>query len=185
MSADEVASKSTRSPSFQLLLACTRKEKRPESSTTDISSTGTVIRQTTSWRWVIVFGSFCVHFVADGVLFSFGILMHMIKDDLKIELHTVGIIASLFVSLPLFLAPIASALVNKFGCRVITMFGGFLCSMGLLFASLLGNFTGALIGIGITCGKKIFHYDLLFKYSNRSWFVMCLCSSCCYSGTLF
>jgi cyanate permease len=151
--------KSTSTPALQLLLNCTEKEKSQELNTTDSSSTDTVVRQTTSWRWVIVFGSFCVHFVADGVLFSFGILMHIIKDDLKIELHTVGIIASLFVSLPLFLAPLSSALVNKFGCRVMTMLGGFLCSMGLLFASLLGNFTGALIGIGITCGKKIFDND--------------------------
>jgi cyanate permease len=141
--------------SSQLFLPCTEKTEQQKSDINDSSSTETVTRQTTSWKWMIVLGSFCVHFVADGVLFSFGILMHVIKDDLKIELHTVGIIASLFVSLPLFLAPLSSALVNKLGCRVMTMLGGFLCSMGLLFASLTGNFTGALIGIGITCGKKL------------------------------
>jgi cyanate permease len=155
------------SSSFHLISSCTGKNKShqcDESDTTDNSSIHTVVRHATAWRWVIVFGSFCVHFVADGVLFSFGILMHMIKDDLKIELHTVGIIASLFVSLPLFLAPLSSALVNKLGCRIVTMLGGFLCSMGLLFASLLGNFTGAVIGIGVTCGKKIFSYDLSHVY---------------------
>lgn len=141
--------------SLQLFLPCIENEEHKKSDINDSSSTETIIRQTTSWKWMIVFGSFCVHFVADGVLFSFGILMHIIKDDLKIELHTVGIIASLFVSLPLFLAPLSSALVNKLGCRVMTMLGGFLCSMGLLFASLVGNFSGALIGIGITCGKKL------------------------------
>jgi MFS family permease len=154
------------SSTLQLFLACTGKGKgrqHDESNTTESASMHTVVRRTTSWRWVIVFGSFCVHFVADGVLFSFGILMHMIKDDLNIELHTVGIIASLFVSLPLLLAPLSSALVNKVGCRCMTMLGGFLCSMGLLFASLLGNFTGALIGIGITCGEKVFHNELLFS----------------------
>ncbi|CAF1232938.1 unnamed protein product [Adineta steineri] len=123
-----------------------------ETTTNNSASVETVIRHKTSWRWMIVFGSFCVHFVADGVLFSFGILMHIIKDDLHLELHTVGIIASLFVSLPLFLAPLSSALVNKVGCRCMTMLGGFLCSLGLLFASLLGNYIGALVGIGITCG---------------------------------
>ena len=81
--------------------------------------------------------------------------MHLIKDDLKLELHRVGIIASLFVSLPLFLAPLSSALVNKAGCRCITMLGGFLCSMGLLLASLMGNFVGAVIGIGLICGENI------------------------------
>lgn len=154
-----VTDQTTSSPSVHLFLTDKKKIKRSEIDTIDSRSTDTVVRQTTSWRWVVVFGSFCVHFVADGVLFSFGILMHTIKDDLKVELHTIGIIASLFVSLPLFLAPLSSALVNKFGCRIMTMTGGFLCSMGLLFASLLGNFTGALVGIGITCGKKI-----LFSY---------------------
>ena len=144
--------------STSLLSACTGKPKprqRHESSSTDSSSSQTVIRRTTSWRWVIVFGSFCIHFVADGLLFSFGILMHSIKDDLHLELHTVGIIASLFVSLPLLLAPLCSALVNKIGCRFMTMLGGFLCTGGLLFASFCGDFMGALLGIGIGCGKKI------------------------------
>lgn len=153
-------SKSTSSPSFQLLSACTGKQKhrqRHQSNTTDSSSSQTVIRNTTSWRWVVVFGSFCVHFVADGLMFSFGILMHSIKDDLKLELHTVGIIASLFVSLPLLLAPLCSAMVNKIGCRFMTILGGVLGSMGLLLASYCGNFLGALIGIGIICGRKIFH----------------------------
>jgi cyanate permease len=152
-----LSSKSTSSPSFQLLSACTGKQKhrkRHESNSTDSSSSQTVIRRTTSWRWVIVFGSFCVHFVADGLLFSFGILMHSIKHDLNLELHTVGIIASLFGSLPLLLAPLCSAMVNKIGCRFMTMLGGFLCSIGLAFASYSGNFVGALIGIGIGCGKK-------------------------------
>ena len=159
---------SSSSSSIQIVLGCTGKEKRRQrldSNTTDTSSTHDVVRHTTLWRWIIVFGSFCVHFVADGVLFSFGILMHMIKDDLHLELHTIGIIASLFVSLPLLLAPLSSALVNKLGCRVTTMLGGFVCSMGLLFASLVGNFTGALIGIGITCGKKIVQYDLFCVYT--------------------
>jgi len=154
------SSKASTSSSFQLLSACTGKQKRRQrhdSNTTDSSSSQTVIRRTTSWRWVIVLGSFCVHFVADGLLFSFGILMHSIKDDLKLELHTVGIIASLFVSLPLLLAPLCSAMVNKIGCRFMTMLGGVLCSIGLFFASFYGNFIGALIGIGITCGKKIFN----------------------------
>ncbi|CAF3314726.1 unnamed protein product [Rotaria socialis] len=126
--------------------------QRIESSVSIGSSTHTVVHRTTSWRWVIVFSSFCVHFVADGVLFSFGILMHMIKDDLHIALHTVGIIASLFISLPLLLAPLSSALVNKWGCRLVTMLGGFLCSVGLVFASLAGTFFGAVVGIGIFCG---------------------------------
>ena len=133
---------------------------------------------------MIVFGSFCVHFVADGVLFSFGLLMHLIKDDLKIELHTVGIIASLFVSLPLFLAPVSGALVNKFGCRAITMTGGFLCSTGLLFASILGNYIGALIGIGVMCGKEK-EFDPLYLFFNRNGPVMRIRTCCCYCCSLF
>jgi len=67
-SSTSVSSKVTTSPSFQLLSACTSKQKtrdRRDSSSTDSSSSRTVIRQTTSWRWVVVFGSFCVHFIAN------------------------------------------------------------------------------------------------------------------------
>ena len=142
---------------------------------------------------VIVFGSFCVHFVADGLLFSFGILMHSIKDDLKLELHTVGIIASLFASLPLLLAPVCSAMVNKVGCRIMTMIGGGLCSFGLVVASFFGNFLGALLGIGIICGSNIFfpsgifHIFLVcccyFSFRNRS--LVCLCASSRYCCSIF
>lgn len=152
-------------PSFQLLAKYqNKKECRDlnESNASINSTTLNVSRHTTLWGWVIVFSSFCVHFVADGVLFSFGILMHVIKDDLKVELHTVGIIASLFISLPLFLAPIASALVNKVGCRLVIMLGGLLCSTGLFLASFLGNFPGAVIGIGVCCGMNIFIYLYLY-----------------------
>ncbi|UJR20999.1 hypothetical protein I4U23_024099 [Adineta vaga] len=147
--------RSSSSVSASLFSPCKDEEKHQQSDNDETTSTDTVVRHTTSWRWMIVFGSFGAHFVADGVLFSFGILMHMIKDDLKIELHTVGIIASLFVSLPLFLAPLSSALVNRIGCRCMTMLGGFLCSAGLFIASMLGNFVGALIGIGIICGTGL------------------------------
>ena len=138
-------SKSTSSPSFQLLSACAGKQKdrhRHGSNSTDSSSSQTVIRRTTSWRWVVVFGSFCVHFVADGLLFSFGILMHSIKEDLKLELHTVGIIASLFVSLPLLLAPLCSALVNKIGCRIMTMVRWFTLCLRFTFCFVFWKFYG-------------------------------------------
>ena len=182
--------KLTPSTSFQILSACTGKQEkvrhRNDSSSTDSSSSRTVIRRTTSWRWIVVFGSFCVHFVADGLLFSFGILMHMIKDDLKLELHTVGIIASLFGSLPLLLAPLCSAMVNKIGCRFMTMLGGVLCSMGLFGASYFGNFTGALVGIGIACGRRWFDELIVsISYSYRCRSVMCLCSCSGYCCSLF
>lgn len=154
-SLSSVSSNIITSPSFQLLSACTSKPKtreRRDSSSTDSSSSRTVVRQTTSWQWVVVFGSFCVHFVADGLLFSFGMLMHSIKNDLNLELHTVAIIASLFASLPLILAPLCSALVNKVGCRIMTMLGGFLGSLGFFIGSYFGNYVGALIGIGVISG---------------------------------
>ena len=154
-SASVIPASEKSSSSFQLVTSCTGKQKchrRYESNTTDNASSRTVVRHTTSWRWIIVLGSFGVHFVADGLLFSFGVLMHTIKDDLNVELHTIGLIASLLCSLPFLLAPLCSAMVNKVGCRSMTMLGGFLCSMGLIFASYLGTFIGALIGIGIVCG---------------------------------
>lgn len=185
-------SRSATTNSLRLLLSRLTREKRRQrhdTNTTDSSSLHTVVRHTSSWKWLIVFGSFCCHFVADGVLFSFGILMYSIKDDLKLELHTVGVIASLFVSLPLFLAPITSALVNKIGCRLMTMIGGFVCSIGLLIASFVGTYVGAVIGIGVMCGKKIeqnaFYSKTFLIFENRYRFVMRLRSSCRHYCALF
>ena len=82
------------------------------------------------WGWVVVFASFMIHFIADGCAFSFGVLYTELLDYFQDSKGKTAWVGSLFVSVPLLTGPIASALTNKYGCRIITMVGAVIASFG-------------------------------------------------------
>ncbi|XP_013774953.1 uncharacterized protein LOC106459835 [Limulus polyphemus] len=82
------------------------------------------------WGWMVVFASFMVNLIADGVSLSFGILyIHLVSyfDESKAKTAWVG---SLFLSMPLLMGPIASALTDRYGCRKVAIAGSLLATSG-------------------------------------------------------
>lgn len=87
------------------------------------------------WGWVVVFASFMIHFIADGCAFSFGVLYTELLDYFQDSRGKTAWVGSLFVSVPLLTGPIASALTNKYGCRIITMVGAVIASFGFAIST--------------------------------------------------
>lgn len=86
------------------------------------------------WGWMVVFASFMVNLVADGVSLSFGILyIHLVSyfNESKAKTAWVG---SLFLSMPLLMGPIASALTDRYGCRKIAIAGSLLATSGFVMS---------------------------------------------------
>ena len=52
------------------------------------SSTETIVRQQSRWGWFVVFGSMIIHMIADGITFSFGVLLHSLIDEFNKGNHT-------------------------------------------------------------------------------------------------
>ena len=107
------------------------------------------------WGWVVVFGSFMVHIIADGCSFSFGVFYVELLDYFKESKAKTAWVGALFVSVPLIAGPIASALTNRYGCRVVTISGsimatfGFLLSMAAPSVEILCVTFGIISGLGL------------------------------------
>lgn len=104
------------------------------------------------WGWVVVFASFMVNLIADGVTFSFGVIyIEFLKyfDEGKAMTSLIG---SLFMAIPLLSGPIASFLTDRYGCRKVTIVGSILASAGFIMSSFV-NSTGMLcLTFGIFAG---------------------------------
>ncbi|XP_060597365.1 monocarboxylate transporter 12-like [Ruditapes philippinarum] len=87
------------------------------------------------WGWIIVLGSFFVHLITDGLLYSFGILYIEFLNQYEGSKGETAWIGSLATGLQLVMGPIASVLTNKFGCRATTIIGAIVTSVGFILSA--------------------------------------------------
>lgn len=131
------------------------------SETDSIASTAPTDSETPSkipdggYGWVVVFASVIVSLIADGVSFSFGLLFtEWLKyfDESKAKTAWIG---SLFLAVPLMSGPIMSNLVDRYGCRKMTILGGFISGLGFFLSTFCNSVEclymtfGVLSGIGL------------------------------------
>ncbi|XP_043247652.1 uncharacterized protein LOC122394681 isoform X2 [Amphibalanus amphitrite] len=86
------------------------------------------------WGWVVVAASFVVNMIADGIGFSFGVFFVEFLRSFGASKGTTAWLGSIFLALPLLLGPLASSLVDRFGCRRCTVAGSLLASAGFLLS---------------------------------------------------
>lgn len=108
------------------------------------------------YGWVVVFASFFVNLIADGITFSFGVIfVEFLKHFGEGKAKTAWI-GSLFMAIPLLSGPIASFLTDRYGCRKVTVAGSILASLGFVISSFSNSmemlfFTfGMLAGFGLS-----------------------------------
>lgn len=114
-----------------------RKRNFSESSASSNKCSNNVTNRTIrapdgGWGWVIVFSSFMINLIADGVSLSFGLIFVELVDHFGQSKSKTAWVGSLFLSIPLITGPIASALTDRFGCRRIAITGAILSSFGFL-----------------------------------------------------
>ncbi|VDD89232.1 unnamed protein product [Enterobius vermicularis] len=106
------------------------------------------------YGWIIVFTSFMIHFICDGISFSFGILFPQIQENFNTTTTMSGIIGSIFLSMPLLLGPVAGVLTDIYDCRM-TIVGGIIAASGAFvsyFAFGVWQFLftfGVIVGVGL------------------------------------
>jgi MFS family permease len=96
-------------------------------------------RKPTSWKpialdggygWIVVLGSFLIHVFADGFVYSFGVIAESLVAEFNGTNAEVSLILSLLTGLMLAAGPIASAVCNRIGCRLTTIIGAVIASIG-------------------------------------------------------
>ncbi|QQP53870.1 Uncharacterized protein FKW44_006501, partial [Caligus rogercresseyi] len=129
------------------------------------------------YGWFISLGAFIALFWAAGMIKSYGILFSeilLVFPDASVTIAS-WIPASM-TTLALAMAPIASALCQRFNCRLVTFLGSLLCAAGISLSSLangipflfctFGVLTGIGVGLSTTPGSSSQHGILL---ANGLW----------------
>ncbi|OZC05260.1 hypothetical protein X798_07780, partial [Onchocerca flexuosa] len=105
-----------------------------DTESTCSSSTQEPIAPDGGYGWVIVLASFLIHFICDGISFSFGIMFTEIQEYYNVTKTMSGIVGSIFLSIPLLSGPIAGALTDIYDCRRMTIVGGLIAAGGALIS---------------------------------------------------
>lgn len=104
------------------------------------------------WGWVVVFASFIVNLIADGITFSFGVIFVEFLNYFGQNRGTTAWIGGLFMATPLLSGPIASFLTDRYGCRKVTICGALLASVGFIISSTANSMTVLCITFGMLAG---------------------------------
>lgn len=75
------------------------------------------------WGWVVVVASFMCNMIVDGFIFSFGAFLPEIAATFNVSKAHVTLVGSLMSGFYLIAGPFASALANRYGFRLVAIFG--------------------------------------------------------------
>lgn len=104
------------------------------------------------WGWMVVFSSFMIHVIADGVTYTFGIFYGEFLKYFGESQGATSWIASIMVGTTFCIGPVASGLTNKYGCRAVTIIGSLLAATGLLLSILAPSVAYLYFTIGLCTG---------------------------------
>lgn len=104
------------------------------------------------WGWVVVFASFMVNLIADGITFSFGVIYVEFLNYFNEGKAKTAWIGSLFMAMPLLSGPIASFLTDRYGCRRVTIVGSILSSLGFFISAFANTMEMLFFTFGILAG---------------------------------
>lgn len=122
------------------------------------------------WGWMVVFSSFVISMIADGISFSFGLLYIEFLNYFQESKSKTSWIGSLFMAVPLLSGPIMSALVDRYGCRSMTMLGGFISGLGFVIASFGDTIEWEFIFFGVVAGLGLGLCYVTAVVSIAYWF---------------
>ena len=90
--------------------------------------------------------------IADGITYTFGIFVVELMDYFGEGRSYVSLIPSILVGVTLGSGPIASVLVNRYGCRRVTIVGSLIAASGLMISAAATSITMLYLTIGIMTG---------------------------------
>ncbi|KAK6753376.1 hypothetical protein RB195_012769 [Necator americanus] len=104
------------------------------------------------WGWVVVVGSFLIHVVADGFVYSFGVLVHHLIEEFKSDNTMSSFIISILTGLTLGSGPLASAICNKYGCRITAIIGACISIAGCAASVFATAMWHIIVSVGVVMG---------------------------------
>ncbi|KAJ1527766.1 hypothetical protein ONE63_007721 [Megalurothrips usitatus] len=122
------------------------------------------------WGWVVVLSSLFISMVADGISFSFGLLYVEFLNHFGESKSVTSWIGSLFMAVPLLSGPVGSALVDRYGCRAMTMIGGLISGIGFVLAAFSNTILEMYLTFGVIAGLGLGLCYVTAVVSIAFWF---------------
>lgn len=122
------------------------------------------------WGWVVVAASFLIATVADGLAFSYGLMHEKFVIYFKASEAKTSFIGSLFISVPLIAGPVMSALVDRYGCKKMTIVGGVASTIGLVAAAFCNSVGELYVTYGLMAGLGMGLLYVTAVVSIAYWF---------------
>ncbi|PIO69509.1 transporter, major facilitator family protein [Teladorsagia circumcincta] len=104
------------------------------------------------WGWVVVMGTFFIHVVADGFVYSFGVLVDVLMKEFESDNTVIAMIVSLLTGFTLGSGPLASAVCNKYGCRATAITGAIIAITGCTASYFASEMWHIIVSVGIIMG---------------------------------
>ncbi|XP_038222663.1 monocarboxylate transporter 12 [Zerene cesonia] len=104
------------------------------------------------WGWMVVFASFMIHIVTDGMTYSFGVFYAEFLTYFNEGKGKTAWIVSILVGVTLSSGPISSSFVNRWGCRSVTVAGAMLSAVCVVISAFANNVTTLIFTIGVGTG---------------------------------
>uniref|UniRef100_A0A915DRB6 Major facilitator superfamily (MFS) profile domain-containing protein n=1 Tax=Ditylenchus dipsaci TaxID=166011 RepID=A0A915DRB6_9BILA len=112
------------------------------------------------YGWVVVFASFLVNLIVDGVIFSISeSIVPLWEKEFQTSTSMVTVAPSLLAGCYLLSGPLASALSNNFGCNKVAIAGAIIATSGLVLTVLVPALPVLYFTFGIIGGVG---YGLIF-----------------------
>ncbi|CAK9803639.1 Monocarboxylate transporter 14 [Anthophora plagiata] len=122
------------------------------------------------WGWVVVLASLVISMIADGVSFSFGLLYIEFLHEFGASKSKTAWIGSLFMAVPLLSGPIMSALVDRYGCRSMTILGGLISGLGFVLSCFSNTIEVMYLTFGVIAGLGLGLCYVTAVVSIAYWF---------------
>ncbi|KAL6423292.1 hypothetical protein ACFW04_010149 [Cataglyphis niger] len=122
------------------------------------------------WGWVVVLASLVISMIADGVSFSFGLLYIEFLREFGASKSKTAWIGSLFMAVPLLSGPIMSALVDRYGCRNMTIIGGLISGLGFILSIFSNTIEVMYLTFGVIAGLGLGLCYVTAVVSIAFWF---------------
>lgn len=104
------------------------------------------------WGWFVVLGSFLLHVIADGIVYSFGVFYMEFLTYFKGGKGETAWVGSLVPGVTLLVGPVASALTNRYGCRAVTIAGAIVAAIGFILSLFAPNIYYLFFSFGVLSG---------------------------------
>ncbi|XP_045459122.1 monocarboxylate transporter 13 [Melitaea cinxia] len=122
------------------------------------------------WGWMIVFASFMIHVVTDGMTYSFGVFYAEFLTYFNEGKGKTAWIVSILVGVTLSSGPVSSSFVNRWGCRSVTVAGALLSAICVTISAFANNVTTLIFTIGLGSGMGFGLIYLPAIVSVTVWF---------------